>query len=86
MQEIKDSEIRGRGGAGFPAGAKWGFLDRKSGKDVYLICNADESELGTFKDRQITYKDPHRLIEGDGHYGLCYTGQDGLYIYKRRDV
>jgi len=64
VQEIKDSEIRGRGGAGFPAGVKWGFIDRKSGKDVYLICNADESEPGTFKDRQIMYKDPHQLIEG----------------------
>jgi NADH-quinone oxidoreductase subunit F len=62
-QEIKDSEIRGRGGAGFLAGVKWGFLDYKSGKPIYLICNADESEPGTFKDRQIMYKDPHQLIE-----------------------
>lgn len=64
VQEIKDSGIRGRGGAGFPAGLKWTFLDKKSGKDIYLICNADESEPGTYKDRQIMYKDPHQLIEG----------------------
>ena len=63
-QEVMDSEVRGRGGAGFPAGMKWKFLDRKSGKPIYLICNADESEPGTFKDRQIIHKDPHQLIEG----------------------
>ncbi|MFO7725540.1 MAG: hypothetical protein R6V45_08335, partial [Oceanipulchritudo sp.] len=51
--EVMDSGLRGRGGAGFPAGMKWKFLDRKSGKPIYLICNADESEPGTFKDRQI---------------------------------
>jgi len=62
--EVEASGIRGRGGAGFPAGMKWKFLDRKSGKPIYLICNADESEPGTFKDRQIMYKDPHQLIEG----------------------
>lgn len=63
-QEVVDSGVRGRGGAGFPAGMKWKFLDRKSGKPIYLICNADESEPGTFKDRQIIHKDPHQLIEG----------------------
>lgn len=63
-QEVKDSQVRGRGGAGFPAGVKWGFIDKKAGKPVYLICNADESEPGTFKDRQIMYKDPHQLLEG----------------------
>jgi NADH-quinone oxidoreductase subunit F len=63
-QEVTDSGLRGRGGAGFPTGMKWKFLDRKSGKPIYLICNADESEPGTFKDRQIIYKDPHQLIEG----------------------
>ena len=63
-QEVLDSEVRGRGGAGFPAGMKWKFLDRKSGKPIYLICNADESEPGTFKDRQIMHKDPHQLVEG----------------------
>ena len=62
--EVMDSGIRGRGGAGFPAGMKWKFLDRKSGKPIYLVCNADESEPGTFKDRQIIHKDPHQLIDG----------------------
>ncbi len=62
--EVKDSGLKGRGGAGFPTGLKWSFLDRKSGKPIYLICNADESEPGTYKDRQIIYKDPHQLIEG----------------------
>jgi len=52
-EEVLKSGVRGRGGAGFPAGMKWKFLDRKSGKPIYLICNADESEPGTFKDRQI---------------------------------
>src|SRR5690625_972560 len=63
-EEVLKAGIRGRGGAGFPAGMKWKFLDRKSGKPIYLICNADESEPGTFKDRQIIHKDPHQLIEG----------------------
>lgn len=62
--EVMASGVRGRGGAGFPMGMKMKFLDRKSGKPIYLICNADESEPGTFKDRQIIHKDPHQLIEG----------------------
>jgi len=63
-KEVLDANIRGRGGALFPAGRKWGFLDPNSDKPVYLICNADESEPGTFKDRQLIHKDPHQLIEG----------------------
>jgi NADH-quinone oxidoreductase subunit F len=63
-QEVMASGLRGRGGAGFSCGLKWSFVDRKSGKPIYLICNADESEPGTFKDKQIIYKDPHQLIEG----------------------
>ena len=63
-QEVMVSGLRGRGGAGFSCGLKWSFVDRKSGKPIYLICNADESEPGTFKDRQIIYKDPHQLLEG----------------------
>ena len=62
--DVLTSGVRGRGGAGFPAGMKWKFLDRKSGKPIYLVCNADESEPGTFKDRQIIHQDPHQLIEG----------------------
>jgi NADH-quinone oxidoreductase subunit F len=63
-QEVMASGLRGRGGAGFSCGLKWSFVDRKSGKPIYLICNADESEPGTFKDKQIIHKDPHQLIEG----------------------
>ena len=63
-REVSLSGLRGRGGAGFSCGMKWNFVDRRSGKPIYLICNADESEPGTFKDRQIIYKDPHQLLEG----------------------
>ena len=81
-QEVKLSGLRGRGGAGFPCGVKWGFIDHKSGKPIYLICNADESEPGTFKDRQIIHKDPHQLLEGMILAG--YANQVHLaYIYIR---
>jgi NADH-quinone oxidoreductase subunit F len=80
--EVKLSGLRGRGGAGFSCGLKWSFVDRKSGKPVYLICNADESEPGTFKDRQIIYKDPHQLLEG--MIISCYANDVKLaYIYIR---
>jgi NADH-quinone oxidoreductase subunit F len=79
-QEVMASGLRGRGGAGFSCGLKWSFVDRKSGKPIYLICNADESEPGTFKDKQILYKDPHQMLEGmiiasyanDVHLGYIY--------------
>ena len=64
VDEVKKSGLRGRGGAGFPCGFKWTLLDRKSGKPIYLVVNADESEPGTFKDRYIIHQDPHQLIEG----------------------
>jgi NADH-quinone oxidoreductase subunit F len=81
-EEVKISGLRGRGGAGFSCGLKWSFVDRKSGKPIYLICNADESEPGTFKDRQIIYKDPHQLIEG--MIISCYANDVKLaYIYIR---
>jgi NADH-quinone oxidoreductase subunit F len=64
IDEVKKSGLRGRGGAGFPCGVKWTLVDRKSGKPIYLIVNADESEPGTFKDRHIIHQDPHQLIEG----------------------
>ena len=63
-QEVLRSGLRGRGGAGFSCGLKWSLVDRKSGKPIYLICNCDESEPGTFKDRQLVHKDPHQVIEG----------------------
>src|SRR5205809_3478947 len=81
-QEVKASGLRGRGGAGFSCGLKWSFVDRKSGKPIYLICNADESEPGTFKDKQILYKDPHQMIEG--MIIACYANDVHLaYIYIR---
>lgn len=64
IEEVKSSGLRGRGGAGFPAGVKWSFVPRDTGKEVYLVCNADESEPGTFKDRLILEKNPHICIEG----------------------
>src|SRR5882757_7611563 len=64
IEEVKVSNLRGRGGAGFPTGMKWGFVPRNTGKPVYLLNNADESEPGTFKDRVLMEKDPHLCIEG----------------------
>lgn len=82
--EVKKSGLRGRGGAGFPAGVKWGFLPPNNDKPVYLICNADESEPGTFKDRYIIHQDPHQLIEGMTI--SCFaTGANLAYIYIREE-
>ncbi len=80
--EVKKSGLRGRGGAGFPAGMKWSFLDRKSDKPRYLVCNADESEPGTFKDRYLMERIPHLLVEGmiTSSYAL---GAKSSYIYIR---
>jgi len=64
IDEVKKSGLRGRGGAGFSCGLKWSLVDRKSGKPIYLVVNADESEPGTFKDRYVIHQDPHQLIEG----------------------
>src|SRR5437764_12635609 len=64
VNEVKTSGLRGRGGAGFPCGVKWSFIKPDEKKPVYLICNADESEPGTFKERYIIHEDPHQLLEG----------------------
>jgi NADH-quinone oxidoreductase F subunit len=80
--EVKASNIRGRGGAGFPAGVKWGFLAKDTGKPTYLVCNADEGEPGTFKDRQIMEYDPHLLIEGMAISGYAIGANLG-FIYIR---
>src|SRR6185369_14422202 len=64
IDEVKAAGLRGRGGAGFPTGVKWGFLPKDSTLPRYLCVNADESEPGTFKDRQIIEHNPHLLIEG----------------------
>ena len=82
IDEVKKSGLRGRGGAGFPCGVKWGLVDRKSGKPIYLVVNADESEPGTFKDRYIMQQDPHQLIEGI--MISCYANNvKQAYIYIR---
>src|SRR4051812_6848075 len=64
IDELKASSLRGRGGAGFPTGMKWSFVPRTTGKPTYVICNSDESEPGTCKDRLLMENDPHQLIEG----------------------
>ena len=64
VNEVKIAGVRGRGGAGFPCGVKWGFIRPGETKPIYLICNADEAEPGTFKDRYIIHQDPHQLLEG----------------------
>ena len=82
VNEVKASGLRGRGGAGFPCGVKWGFIKPNEPKPVYLICNADESEPGTFKDRYIIHQDPHQLLEG--MIIACFAVQAHLaYIYIR---
>jgi NADH-quinone oxidoreductase subunit F len=82
VNEVKTSSLRGRGGAGFPTGVKWGFIRPGGSKPVYLICNADESEPGTFKDRYIIHQDPHQLIEG--MIISCFAvGAHLAYIYIR---
>ncbi len=64
IEQVKASGLRGRGGAGFPTGMKWSFVPKDSPKPKYLVCNADESEPGTFKDRLLIERDPHAIIEG----------------------
>lgn len=82
IDEVKKSNLRGRGGAGFPTGMKWGFIPKESPKPKYLVCNADESEPGTCKDRQILTYTPHLLIEGliIGSYAI---GCKHAYVYIR---
>jgi NADH-quinone oxidoreductase subunit F len=79
---VKASGLRGRGGAGFPTGLKWSFMPKEPTKPHYLLCNADESEPGTFKDRELMRWDPHQLIEGCliGAYGIR---ANHVYIYCR---
>jgi NADH-quinone oxidoreductase subunit F len=79
---IKDSGLRGRGGAGFPTGLKWSFMKLGDGKPHYLCCNADESEPGTFKDREIMRWTPHALVEGCA-IGSYAIGAETCYIYIR---
>ena len=79
---MKKSGLRGRGGAGFPTGVKWGFIPKDHPGPKYLCCNADESEPGTFKDRQLIERDPHQMLEGI--VIACYAiGAETAYIYIR---
>ena len=82
MEEVKKSGLRGRGGAGFPTGMKWGFLAKPEGVPRYLVCNADESEPGTFKDRYLMEHIPHLLIEGMLISSFA-LGAKASYIYVR---
>ncbi len=88
IDEVKRSNLRGRGGAGFPTGMKWSFVPKDSPKPKYVICNADESEPGSCKDRPLMEMDPHQLIEGiiiagraiDAHRGFIYIRGEYRYV------
>jgi NADH-quinone oxidoreductase subunit F len=82
VEMVLKSELRGRGGAGFPTGRKWGFIPKDPALAKYLVCNCDESEPGTFKDRLLIEKDPHQLIEGMilASYAI---GAEQAFIYCR---
>lgn len=82
LEEVKESKLRGRGGAGFPTGIKWEAVRRAPGDEKYVLCNADEGEPGTFKDRLIMEGDPHRLIEGMALAAYAVGARRG-YIYIR---
>jgi NADH-quinone oxidoreductase subunit F len=82
IEELKASGLRGRGGAGFPTGLKWSFMPKGDGKPHYLVCNADESEPGTFKDREIMRWTPHALIEGCAVAAYA-IGAERCYLYIR---
>jgi NADH-quinone oxidoreductase subunit F len=82
LEEVKKSGLRGRGGAGFPTGMKWSFMPRETPKPKYLVCNADESEPGTYKDRLLMERDPHVMLEGC--LIACYAmGSRRCFIYIR---
>ncbi|PKK82187.1 MAG: NADH-quinone oxidoreductase subunit F [candidate division Zixibacteria bacterium HGW-Zixibacteria-1] len=90
IAEVKEAGVRGRGGAGFPAGVKWGFIPKGSPKPKYLVCNADESEPGTCKDRVLMEQDPHLVVEGmciaayaiDSHLSFIYVRGEFVKPYR----
>ena len=94
INEVKKSSLRGRGGAGFPTGMKWSFVPKDSPKEKYVVCNADESEPGTFKDRYLMERDPHMLIEGmliaayalNAKTNYIYTRGEYKYLIDIMDV
>src|SRR5438067_3495164 len=87
IEEVKASGLRGRGGAGFPTGQKWDFVPKDTGKPIYLVVNFDESEPGTFNNRELVERDPHQLVEGIAiasyalrcHQTFVYTRGEFLY-------
>src|SRR6202050_1740751 len=93
IDEMKASNLRGRGGAGFPTGMKWSFVPRTSPKPKYIVVNADESEPGTCKDRLLMEYDPHLMIEGiliaglavDAHVGWIYIRGEYRYLIEHLD-
>ncbi|WP_319381395.1 NADH-quinone oxidoreductase subunit NuoF [Thiomicrorhabdus sp.] len=82
IEQVKDSNIRGRGGAGFPTGLKWSFMNREAPGQKYIVCNSDEGEPGTFKDRDIHRYNPHALVEGMAIAGYVIGASQG-YNYIR---
>jgi NADH-quinone oxidoreductase subunit F len=82
VEQVKESGLRGRGGAGFPTGLKWSFMPKESDRPTYLVVNADESEPGTCKDRPLLEMDPHQLIEGMVIAGRAVGANSG-YVYIR---
>jgi len=84
IQEIKDSGLRGRGGAGFPAGAKWEFVFKAKSSEKFIICNADEGDPGAFMDRAVLEGDPHTIIEGMSIAAYVVGAQKG-YVYVRAE-
>jgi len=93
-EEVIASGLRGRGGAGFPTGRKWSFVPKDNPKPKYLVCNADESEPGTFKDRVLIEKDPHAVIEGlilasfaiQSHLAFIYIRGEFAFGYREHHV
>ncbi|MCR4398855.1 MAG: NADP oxidoreductase, partial [Firmicutes bacterium] len=82
VDEVKRSGLRGRGGAGFPTGKKWEFAASSKSPEKYIVCNADEGEPGTFKDRLIMEGDPHAILEGMAIAGYAVGASEG-FIYVR---
>jgi len=86
IDEVKKSSLRGRGGAGFPTGMKWSFVPKDSPKAKYVICNADESEPGTCKDRPLMEMDPHQFDRRHGHRGTRHRRKSRIHLYSRRST